>query len=49
MSMRDCIMNNELTLHVVDTYDEPVALVQFINKQGTIGVKYFYDGCRWYL
>lgn len=49
MSMEECIINSELTLHIVDTGAEPVTLLQFVNKQGTIGIKYFFNGTRRYL
>jgi len=49
MNMRECIINSELSLHIVEMGAEPVTLVQFINKQGSIGIKYFYNGVRWYL
>ena len=49
MSMRECMINSELTLHIVDTYNQPITLIQFISKRGAIGVKYFYNDARWYL
>lgn len=47
--MRECMANNELSLHVRRAEDGETTLVQFIDKRGTIGVKYFHNGNRWYL
>jgi len=49
MNMRECLINSELTLHIVDMGAESVTVIQFVDKQGTIGVKCFFNGTRRYL
>lgn len=47
--MKECMINNELTLRIVDLGTVPAALIQFIDKRGTIGVKIYNGSSRWYL
>ena len=49
MNMKECLINSELTLHIVDTGAEPISIIQFVTKQGTVGTKYFFNGTRRYL
>jgi hypothetical protein len=42
--------NNELSLSILKAADEKTVMIQFITKQGAIGVKIFFEGNpRWYL
>jgi hypothetical protein len=47
--MKECMINNELTLHIQPAENKDLTIVQFIDKQGTIGVKVFGLNTRMYL